>query len=249
ADWLIVLCLLTVLVLMTLYTRRFTTSVAGFLAADRCARRYLLSVAFNMSQLGVITLVWFFEQNYKVGYTSVWWPLMEGPAWIIMALTGWVIYRYRQTRALTLAQFFEMRYSRRFRIFAGLVAYLSGMINFGIFPSISARFFISLCGLPATFHVGPLTLSTFASLIVLLTGLSLFFTFVGGQISVMVTDFVQGVFTNAAFAALTLFLMLTFRWERIAKSLAMAPPDQSLIHPLHLSHESSFNISYYAIGV
>src|SRR5437867_2283287 len=137
-DWAIVVVLLGVLAVAALRTRRYSSSVAGFLAGDRCAGRYLLCLAFSMSQLGVITLVWFFEQNYRVGYTAAWWPLMEGPAWIVMALTGWVVYRYRQTRAMTLAQFFEMRYSRRFRIFAGLVAYLAGMINFGIFPSVSA---------------------------------------------------------------------------------------------------------------
>ena len=63
--------------------------------------------------------VWYWQQNYDVAYTSIWWGLMEGPAMIVIALSGWVIYRYRQTRAMTLPQFFEMRYSRRFRIFAG----------------------------------------------------------------------------------------------------------------------------------
>src|ERR1043166_7052499 len=248
-DWAIVVTLLTVLAAAAFRTRRFSSSVAGFLAGERCAGRYLLSVAFSMSQLGVITLVWFFEQNYRVGYTAAWWPLMEGPAWIIMALTGWVIYRYRQTRALTLAQFFEMRYSRNFRIFAGLVAYVSGMINFGIFPSVSARFFMALCGLPPAFHIDGLTISTFATLIFLLTGMALFFTFVGGQIAVMVTDFLQGVFTNFAFAVLTLFLLLTFKWEQIVHALLMAPRDASLVHPLHLGQESQFNVWYYVIGV
>jgi SSS family solute:Na+ symporter len=102
-DWAIVAGLLTVLVWAGLGTRRYSRSVAAFLAAERCGGRYLISVATGMAQLGVITLVWFFEQNYKVGYTSIWWPLMEGPAWIIMALSGWVIYRYRQTRAMTVA--------------------------------------------------------------------------------------------------------------------------------------------------
>ena len=50
---------------------------------------------------------------------------------------------------MTLAQFFEMRYSRSFRVFAGLVAFLSGIINYGIFPGVAARFFIALCGFPA----------------------------------------------------------------------------------------------------
>jgi SSS family solute:Na+ symporter len=249
-DWAMVAGLLLVLIWAALGTRRYSRSVAGFLAAERCGGRYLISVATGIASLGVITLVGFFEQNYDVGYTSIWWPLMEGPAWIIMGLSGWVIYRYRQTRALTLAQFFEMRYSRRFRIFAGLVAYLSGIINFGIFPAISAHFFMAVCGLPERFSLAGIECSTFALLMLGLIGTALFFTFVGGQIAVMVTDFLQGSFTNIAFVILILFLLLfAFRWDQIAHTLLAAPAGRSLVHPLNLSKEQQFNFWYYLIGV
>jgi SSS family solute:Na+ symporter len=248
-DWGIVAGLVCMLVFAALRTRRYSGSVAAFLAADRCGGRYLICLAFGMSQLGVITLVGFFEQNYDVGYTSIWWPLMEGPAWIIMGLSGWVVYRYRQTRAMTLAQFFEMRYSRRFRVFAGVVAYLSGIINFGIFPAISAHFFIALCGLPERFHVAGLAVSTFAALMLILIGVALLFTFIGGQIAVMVTDFLQGAFTNVVFIILIVFLLTTFKWDRISEALLMAPPEKSLVHPLHLGKEAQFDFWYYLIGV
>lgn len=248
-DWVIVAALAAGLAYAALRTRRYSRSVSAFLAADRCAGRYLITVAFGMSQLGVITLVWFFESNYEIGYGSVWWPLMEGPAWIVMALSGWVIYRYRQTRAMTLAQFFEMRYSRNFRIFSGLVGWLSGIINFGIFPSVSARFFMALCGLPEYVEIGSMSIGVFPVLMALLIGIALFFTFVGGQISVMVTDFLQGAFTNIVFVVLTIFLLGTFGWERIAPTLLAAPPEKSLVHPFHLGQEGSFNFWYYLIGV
>ncbi len=248
-DWLIVAALLAVLAYGALRTRTYSRSVAAFLAADRCAGRYLITVAYGMSQLGVITLVWYFESNYQVGYASIWWPLMEGPAWIIMALSGWVIYRYRQTRAMTLAQFFEMRYSRNFRVFAGVVGWLSGLINFGIFPSVSTRFFMALCGLPDQVEIGGWPIAVYPVLMLLLIGIALFFTFVGGQISVMVTDFLQGTFTNVVFLVLAVFLLGTFRWERIATALLAVPPEKSLVHPFHLGQESDFNFWYYLIGV
>ncbi len=188
-DWGIVVALLVVLAVAAFYTTRFTKSVSAFLAANRCGRRYLITTANAMAGTGLITLVYWFELHYEVGFTGVWWSSMTEPALVVIALSGWVVYRFRQTRAMTLAQFFEMRYSRSFRVFAGLVAYLAGIINFGIFPAVGARFFMALCGLPSTVALGGLEVSTLALLMALLLGISLAFTFLGGQIAVMVTDF------------------------------------------------------------
>ena len=248
-DWGIIAALLIVLIVGAASTRRYTHSVSAFLAAERCGGRYLIAVADQMSQLGLISLVWYFEQNYQVGYTSIWWPLMEGPAMIIMALSGWVIYRFRQTRAMTLAQFFEMRYSRRFRVFAGLVAYVAGIINFAIFPSVGARFFMALCGLPECFALAGFEIATYPLLMVLLLSVSLAFLFMGGQIAVMVTDFLQGVFCNVAFIVIIVFLLTTFSWGQISDVLLAAPAGQSMVDPLDLGQEKHFDFWYYAIGV
>ena len=67
------------------------------------------------------------------------------PTTLIIALSGFVSYRFRQTRAMTIAEFLEIRYSRRFRIFMGCLAFTAGIINFGIFPAVGARFFIHYC--------------------------------------------------------------------------------------------------------
>ncbi len=248
-DWGIVAALMVVLIWGAVRTRRYTRSVSAFLAAERCGGRYLIAVADQMSQLGLISLVWYFEQNYEVGYTSIWWPLMEGPAMIVMALSGWVIYRFRQTRAMTLAQFFEMRYSRRFRVFAGLVAYVAGIINFAIFPSVGARFFMALCGLPDCVAVAGFEVATYPLLMVLLLSVSLAFLFMGGQIAVMVTDFLQGVFCNVAFIVIIVFLLATFNWDRIADVLSAAPAGKSMVDPFDLGTEKHFDFWYYAIGV
>ena len=104
-DWLIPAALLVTLVAFALRTNRHAKSVAGFLAGNRCAGRYLVCVAYNMAQVVIISLVWFFQQYYDAGFTSVWWGFVENQLMIVIALTGWVAYRYRETRALTLAQF------------------------------------------------------------------------------------------------------------------------------------------------
>ena len=72
-DWVILTGFLLALLFAVQRTRRHASSVSGFLAANRCAGRYLIAVAFGMAQLGVISLVWYWQQNYDVAYTSIWW--------------------------------------------------------------------------------------------------------------------------------------------------------------------------------
>ena len=197
-DWTILALLIGFITVVALSTKQYMLSVADFLSANRCAGKYLLGVADGMSGLGAISIVAIFEMTYKAGFTASWWKLMLLPIGVIIASTGWVQYRFRQTRALTMAQFFEIRYSRSFRVFAGIVGYISGILNFGIFPAVGGRFFQYYLGLPqwpATF-LGMEFDITYALIMLGLLGISLWFTFMGGQIAVMVTDFIQGMFVN-----------------------------------------------------
>ncbi|NIM00736.1 MAG: sodium:solute symporter, partial [Acidobacteria bacterium] len=88
------------------------------------------------------------EMNYVAGFSMSWWGMTMSVFVLAVTASGWVVYRFRQTRCLTLAEFFERRYSRNFRVFAGIVAFVSGIVNFGIFPAVGARFFIHYCALP-----------------------------------------------------------------------------------------------------
>lgn len=249
-DWAIVLALLAALFAGALYTARYARSVSTFLAAGRCGGRYLIAMAFAAAGTGVISLVYWFEIYYEAGYTAYWWSSLTEPALIVIALSGWIVYRFRQTRALTLAQFFEMRYSRSFRVFAGLIAFISGIVNFGIYPAVGARFFIALCGLPYSFEVAGLQVQTYIILMIGLLAISLTLTFLGGQIALMVTDFIQGAFANIVFVVLIGYLLgVVFRWDQIATVLTQGRDGASFIQPLQMSGQQDFNLGYFLIAV
>ena len=200
-DWFIIIGFLLFMSGMAFFTRRYTRSVADFLAANRCAGRYLLTMSEAMQGVGGISVIALFQVYYQAGFTTIWWRSMLMPAIMtVLALSGYMIYRYRQTRAMTMAQFLEIRYSRNFRVYAGIVAFSAGVINFGIFPAVEARFFIYFCGLPHSISVfGLFDVATFPVVMAALLGISLMFIFCGGQIAVVVTDFLQGMFNNIAF--------------------------------------------------
>jgi SSS family solute:Na+ symporter len=248
-DWLIVAAMFLLLGSSALISRAHMRSVADFLAAGRSAGRYLVAVSVGAAGLGAITIVGNLEMNFLAGFAMSWWGMTMGVVVLVATAAGWVIYRFRQTRCLTLAQFFEQRYSRRFRIFTGLIAFLSGIINMGIFPAVGARFFMYFCGFPTEVALGPLMVPVLPLLMILLLGIALAFLFLGGQVAVIAADFLQGTVLNVGLLAITLFFVLKVDWGTIGEALAQAPADQSLINPFKTSAMRDFNFWYFLIGV
>lgn len=248
-DWAIVLALFAFMVSGVLVSRKLMRSVADFLSAGRTAGRYLVSVAEGIAALGAITVVANFQMNYNAGFPMAWWNMTMGIFVLVVTASGWVRYRFRETRALTMQQFFQQRYSKNFRIFAGILAFFSGLINFGIFPSVGARFFIYFCGLPASFQFLGLDISTYAFSMIVLIGVSVFFVFAGGQIAVMVADFIQGTFVNIIFIIIVIFFFTKFNFTQIYEALSTAPENASLINPFKTSQAADFNLWFFLIGV
>ena len=195
-DWTIVGGLLFVLMMIAYGTSKLTKSVSDFLAANRCAGRYLLTMAQGMAGLGAISIAAHFEQFYEAGFCASWWNQILAPVLILVALSGFVIYRFRETRALTMAQFLEIRYSRKFRIFAGMLAWTAGVINYGIFPAVTGRFLIHFMCLPVETSILGFTLPTLVLVMAIMLSIALFMTLMGGQIAVMLTDFFQGQYVS-----------------------------------------------------
>ncbi|MGD0483018.1 MAG: sodium:solute symporter [Gemmatimonadales bacterium] len=248
-DWLIIAAFFVFVAGTAIVSRPLVRSVADFLAAGRTAGRYVLSVSQGAAAVGAITIVGTLEMNYIAGFQQAWWALTTAVVVIVIAVTGWVAYRFRETRCLTMAEFFERRYSRRFRIFAGSIAYLSGIVNFGIFPAVEARFFIYFVGLPHRFALLGVDVAAFPVMVAFLLVLSLVLVFVGGQVAVILTDFLQGLFINALFLVMSAYLLVRVRWSQVVAGLLTAPHGASLVDPYHASQVADFNFWYFLIGV
>ena len=237
-DWAIVIIVLAGMIYSVSFTKGLMRSVTDFLSAGRTAGRYLISVSQGAAGLGAISIVSFLEVGYITGFSFQWWGLSQGIILLAITTSGWVIYRFRQTRSLTLAQFFEKRYSRNFRIFAGIVAFVCGIINFGIFPAVGAQFFISYCGFPDSI----LGIPTFPLMMILLISVALYFVYTGGQIAVIIADFFQGVFLIVVLFIITIFLYNKVEWDQVSDSLTNTPIKLAAEKVDKLNNEDSFKI-------
>lgn len=243
----IIVIVLATVVGVSLLARHYSQTVSDFLTANRCAGRYLLSVAQGMASMGAVSVVALWEKFYQGGFGSIYWGLMTMPIGLILGMSGFVIYRYRQTRAMTMAQFLEMRYSKRFRVFAGFLCFVSGVLNYGIFPAVTGRFLIYFLDLPVwKFTLLGLELNgTLGLTMAFCLGIALVVALNGGQIAVMVSDFIQGQLTNICFLIIAMVLLLTLSWSDLMTALQSAPAGASKLNPFDQGKLPDFNPMFY----
>ena len=248
-DWAVVAVVAVFFIALAYSTKKYTQSTSDFLAANRLAGRYLLTLAEGVAGLGAVSIIARFQMVYKAGFAPNWWEQLQAPLLLMIMLTGWVIYRFRETRALTLGQFFEMRYGRKFRVYAASICWVSGIINFGIFPAVGANFFIHYTGMASHYSILGLVLPTYHTLLIILLSLSLYFTFSGGQIAVLVTDFFQSFFVNIVLVTILVIVLLKFPLNQIFEGLQIAPEGKSLLNPFDAGDVEGFNPWYFLIGL
>ena len=117
-DWLIVIIPVAFVFAIGIYSTKYIRSVADFLSAGRICGRYIINVGDIANALSIIVIIASIEVYYKTGFALSFWQNLMLPMGMIMGLTGFCYYRFRETKAMSLGQFLEMRYSRSFRIFA-----------------------------------------------------------------------------------------------------------------------------------
>jgi solute:Na+ symporter, SSS family len=248
-DWIFIALPLLMVLAMGIYTRRYATSVAGFLSGGRLAGRYLLAVASGESSAGVIVFVAAFEALDKAGFTLNWWNTINTPLWLILGLSGFVVYRYRQTMAMTLAQFFEIRYSRRFRIFTGMLGFIAGIMNFGIIPAVSARFFVIIFNLPEHLTLFSFHMDSYVLLMAVFISITLVVVLSGGVLTIMLTNCAEGVASLLLYLVVIGCMLAMFRWSEISQVLEACPPGQSLLNPFDSFAVKDFNIWNVLMGM
>ena len=243
-DWGIVALPLIAVVVIGFIAEHYVRSVSDFLAAGRRAGRYLLTVSEGTAGMGLISVVAMFEQKYKAGYGLDFWSGLTSLIYLAMTLTGFVTYRFRETRAMTMPEFFQKRYSRGFRILAGLLAFISGVINYALFPAVGGRFLIYYCGLPFSLHLFGLEISTYGLVMALALAVALAIVLAGGQLTTMITDCCQGIFAYFGYAVITITLLSIFSAQDMTSAVLSRPEGESFFNPFNIGHLSDFNILF-----
>lgn len=247
-DWLIVIVPVAFVIGIGLYSRKYVHSVADFLSAGRLCGRYVICASDVANALSIITLAAYVEVHYKTGFAISFWMGIMTPVSMIMALSGYCIYRFRETKAMSLGQFLEMRYNRSFRIFAATLRSMSEILANSIMPAIAARFFIYFLDLPLTVHICGLTIPTFVLIIIFCLTMAISILCIGGTLTMVITDAIQGIFCFPLLVVFIFFILYHFSWHNeIVPVMMDRVKGESFINPYDISNLRDFNIFFVVL--
>ena len=248
-DWLLVFLPLVVVLSVGLYARNHVKSVADFMSGNRSAGRYLLAIASGELQTGAVVFAASFEVISRAGFAMGWWGWISTPILLVVGISGFVTYRYRETRAMTLAQFFEIRYNKSVRLFTGVLGFIAGILNFGIIPAVGARFLVYFLELPTSVSVFSHTVPTYVILMGVFLSITLFVALTGGLVTIILTNCLEGIISQIFYLIIIFTLIRIFPWEHINAVLVDRAPGHSMLNPFDTSGVKDFNIWYVLMSI
>ncbi len=249
-DWLIVVLPLLLVFGMGFYSRRYLKDVSAFLTAGRVCGRYVISVGSIVNALSVIGLLSYAEIHCKTGFALSFWNAVTIPITVLIGLYGYCTYRYRETKAQSIGQFLEIRYSRKFRIFAAALRSFSEILANMIMPALAARFFIYFLDVPDTFTLFGFGFSSFHCIMIVVLIAAISIICLGGSLAIIVTDTVQGFICYPLMVLFIVFILYKFSWsEEILPVLSSRVAGESFLNPYEIYNLRDFNYFFLIVGI
>ena len=249
-DWIIMIVPMVFVMGMGFYSRRYIKGVSDYLAAGRVAGRYVISVGDVALALAVITMIGYVEAHYKTGFGMIFWNNILLPLGVVMGLTGFCTYRFRETKAMSLGQFLEMRYNRPLRIYASALRSTAELLANCMCPALAARFLIYYIGLPASFELFGLRIPTFMIITLIVISMCVILCCIGGALSLLVTDTIQGFICYPLLILFTLFVLFKYPWgDVVMPALMDHVSGENFLDPTDIAKFRDFNLFALMVSV
>jgi SSS family solute:Na+ symporter len=209
-DTLIVVFYLALSVGIGLLANRFVTGLSGYLVAGRSLGTALSVATMTGSELGLITVMYQAQKGFTGGFAALHIGLIAGIVTLFVGLTGFIVVGLRRTGVMTIPEYYARRFGKDVRITGGILLALGGILNMGLFLQVGSQFVVGVTGLDPSGD-------TIALVMTGLLGLVLFYTVLGGMVSVVLTDYVQFVVLSLGLVALVLLAIQNLGYDHIAE--------------------------------
>jgi SSS family solute:Na+ symporter len=237
-DWGIVIAYLMISVVIGLLVKKYASTMAAYIGAGRGVGTWLGIATMTGTELGLITVMYNAELGYKDGFASFHIGVVFGLMTLVIGLSGFIVGPLRREKVLTIPEYYEKRYGKSVRVTGAIILSLAGILNMGVFLNIGSKFIVGITGLNPDAMAVPIVMT-------LLLVIVLFYTVLGGMISVIITDYIQFVVLSFGMIATTLFAINRLGMETIISTVEKQMA--SGFNPV--SANSDFGISYVTFTI
>ena len=232
-DWGIVIVYLCISVVIGILANRYIANMVDFVVAGRGVRTALGVATLTGTELGLVTVMYCAQKGLTGGFAAFHIGVASGIVTFIVGLTGFIVVRLRRYGALTIPDFYRMRFGKKTQIVGGVMLTFGGILNMGMFLKAGSMFIVGITGLQSE--------EALTWVMILLLGLVLLYTVLGGMISVILTDYIQFVVISFGLFLATGFLVFHFGWNYIFDRVIELKGEAGF-NPLLA--ESSFGVDY-----
>jgi solute:Na+ symporter, SSS family len=210
-DWIILVVYLVFTMGVGFWVKRYVESLSGYMVAGRRVKTALGVATFAATEIGTITFMYFGELGYVSGFSCFIIGILAMLAYLFVGRTGFIIAALRRHRVMTIPEFYEMRFSRRVRLFGGIILFLGGVLNMGIFLKFDGIFLSEVMGF------GPQAVSVIMLVMIIIV---ITYTVLGGMFSVIVTDYMQFVVLSLGMLIATVAVLLKVDFGQLSNVVA-----------------------------
>jgi SSS family solute:Na+ symporter len=211
-DWVIVCVYICIPVVIGIIVKKYIRQLSDFILAGRTLKLFIAIATLTGTELGLVTVMYNAELGFKHGFSAFHVGIIETFCILAIGLTGFIVYKLRQLRIMTIPEFYEMRFGRNVRIVGGTILALGGILNMGLFLQAGARFMMGVTG-----YSNPAGLKLFMSAMLIMV---LVYTVLGGMVSVVLNDFMQFVVLSIGMLIGSLFAISKVGWANLFKAPA-----------------------------
>lgn len=197
-DWAILLIYLGATVFIGLRAKKYVEDMEGYFVAGRRVKVALGSATLIATEIGIVTFMYYGELGYVTGFSCFIIGIVGVVGFFVIGKTGFIVERLRRLRVITIPEFYELRYSRGVRLLGGILLFLGGVLNMGVFLKMDGIFLSEVMGF------GQETLFVMMTLMLIIV---VSYTVLGGMFSVVITDFIQFVVLSFGMLVATLFTL------------------------------------------
>ena len=188
-DLIIVAIYLTSIFAVGYFLRGYVNSFNDFMIANSKMGVALGVASMAGTELGLITVMYNAQKGVSGLFAAFHIGLIAFVVTLAIGLSGFVIVKLRDLKVKSIPEFYKIRYGKDIRILGALFLVFGGILNMGLFLKVGAIF---LDVVFFKYSMDDISVNISVIMIFLLA-LVLFYTMMGGMISVIITDYMQFV--------------------------------------------------------